>query len=327
MPDLTTELNLALANDNDDQADYLDLDTGPSLRTSLKTVDGLFNTGTGHTHNGAHQGGTIGLVPIGAIPDGSITSAKIANGTIVTADLADGAVTTPKIAASVTLTTPTLTTPTITDPTITGTIAGGPTFSSGPTSLDWFRVGTTGLGIYNAVVNAGIGFDAGGAFSYGTPGGGHLITETAAQTLTNKTLTSPALNSAAVANPTLSGTVSGVPTWASAQSLPVGSKIGSSLAVANINPSGTDCKIDSGTIFFNAIPNGGPTPISANFSTAFAVAPNVIATINGLSGGDNSVAGVHVVTRNITTTGFVAVVYNATGASQSLTVDWMAFGH
>jgi len=82
MPDLTTELNLALATDNDDQADYLDLDTGPSLRTSLKTVDGLFNTTTGHTHNGAHQGGPINSITPGAIPDGSVTAAKLAPGTL-----------------------------------------------------------------------------------------------------------------------------------------------------------------------------------------------------------------------------------------------------
>jgi hypothetical protein len=57
--DLTTELNLTLAVDGDDLADYLDADPGSSLRTSLKTIDGLFNSTTGHTHNGAHQGGPL----------------------------------------------------------------------------------------------------------------------------------------------------------------------------------------------------------------------------------------------------------------------------
>jgi len=95
MTDLTTELNLVLATDNDDLADYLDAATA-SLRTSLQTIDGLFNTATGHTHNGAHQGGTIT-----AVADGSITSAKIADGAIQTVDIADGAVTAAKLAAGI----------------------------------------------------------------------------------------------------------------------------------------------------------------------------------------------------------------------------------
>jgi hypothetical protein len=76
MSGATTELSLATAVDADDNADYLTL----SLANSLRTVDALFNNVTGHTHGGAHQGGPIGSVPITAIPDGSITSAKIADG-------------------------------------------------------------------------------------------------------------------------------------------------------------------------------------------------------------------------------------------------------
>jgi len=90
MSDLTSELNLALAVDGDDLADYLDLDTAPSLRTSLKTLDGLFNVTTGHTHAGSHQGGPINNISAGAIPDGSITTPKIV----------DAAVTFPKLAAN-----------------------------------------------------------------------------------------------------------------------------------------------------------------------------------------------------------------------------------
>ena len=55
MSDLTSELNLALAEDDDDNADYLVV----SLRSSLQILDGLFNQATGHTHNGAHQGGAL----------------------------------------------------------------------------------------------------------------------------------------------------------------------------------------------------------------------------------------------------------------------------
>jgi hypothetical protein len=97
MSDLTTELNLALAVDNDDLADYLVLAAG--LRGSLVTVDGLFNSGTGHNHNGAHQGGALTAIPGSALVDGSVTSAKIQDNTIQTADIADGAVTSAKLAA------------------------------------------------------------------------------------------------------------------------------------------------------------------------------------------------------------------------------------
>ena len=91
----TTELNLKTAVDADDTADYLTL----SLADSLRTVDALYNNVTGHTHNGAHQGGPIGAIGAGAIPDGLITSAKIADGTIATADLANAAVTNAKLAS------------------------------------------------------------------------------------------------------------------------------------------------------------------------------------------------------------------------------------
>ncbi|MBO0884366.1 MAG: hypothetical protein J2P17_29360 [Mycobacterium sp.] len=80
----TPELGLLKAVDADDTADYL----VTNLANSLTTVDSLYNAVSGHTHNGAHQGGPIGSVPVSAIPDGSITSAKIADGTIVAADIA-----------------------------------------------------------------------------------------------------------------------------------------------------------------------------------------------------------------------------------------------
>ena len=59
MSDLSPELNLALAVENDDTDDYLTQNAG--LRGSLVTLDGLFNALTGHAHQGAHQGGTIGF--------------------------------------------------------------------------------------------------------------------------------------------------------------------------------------------------------------------------------------------------------------------------
>jgi len=55
MSDTTAELALKLAVDADDTADYLT----QSLRSSLNTLDGVFNSTTGHNHNGAHQGGNL----------------------------------------------------------------------------------------------------------------------------------------------------------------------------------------------------------------------------------------------------------------------------
>lgn len=55
MSELTPELNLITAEDDDDTADYLTL----NLRDSLRTLDGMFSTATGHRHNGAHQGGAL----------------------------------------------------------------------------------------------------------------------------------------------------------------------------------------------------------------------------------------------------------------------------
>ena len=96
MPGTTTELGLATAIDQDDNADYLTI----NLADSLRTVDALFNNVTGHNHGSAHQGGPITSIPAGSIPDGSITSAKIADGTIATADIGDSQITTLKIAAN-----------------------------------------------------------------------------------------------------------------------------------------------------------------------------------------------------------------------------------
>jgi hypothetical protein len=55
MPDLTPELNLNLALDDDDTADYLTV----NLSDSLTVLDGMFNASTGHAHNGSHQGGAL----------------------------------------------------------------------------------------------------------------------------------------------------------------------------------------------------------------------------------------------------------------------------
>ena len=83
MSNLTPELNLAQAVDNDDTADYLTLPAG--LAGSLATIDGLFNQTTGHAHNGSHQGALLGpnsfadnTLPGAKLVDGSVTGPKLA---------------------------------------------------------------------------------------------------------------------------------------------------------------------------------------------------------------------------------------------------------
>jgi hypothetical protein len=87
MSDLTPELNLALAEDEDDTADYLVLTSG--LRGSLAIVDGMFSATTGHAHNGAHQGGTLGP---NAFADNSIPGAKLVDASVTAAKLVPGIV-------------------------------------------------------------------------------------------------------------------------------------------------------------------------------------------------------------------------------------------
>ena len=94
MPNPTPELGLQQALDGDDAANYLDT----SLANSLFTIDALFNNISGHAHGDVHQGGPISAIPVSAIPDGSITSAKLTDGTIQTIDLGDGIITTLKLA-------------------------------------------------------------------------------------------------------------------------------------------------------------------------------------------------------------------------------------
>src|SRR5215217_228252 len=91
----TSELNFKTAVDSDDNADYLTL----SLASSVQTLDALFNSTTGHSHSGIHQGGPLGPGSISgsALADGSVTSAKIADGTIATVDIANAAVTNAKL--------------------------------------------------------------------------------------------------------------------------------------------------------------------------------------------------------------------------------------
>lgn len=96
MSTLTSELNLAQAVDADDTADYLTKPAG--LAGSLATLDGLFSSTTGHAHNGAHQGATLGP---NAFTDNTLPGAKLVDGSVTTPKIADGAVTAPKLAAGI----------------------------------------------------------------------------------------------------------------------------------------------------------------------------------------------------------------------------------
>lgn len=153
----TTELNLSTAVDSDDNADYLTI----ALANSLRTLDGLFNNSTGHTHNGAHQGGPIGLIPVDAIPDGSITSAKITDATIQNADIANLTITAAKIADG-----------TITSAKIAnGTIAGGNIADGAITSAKILDGGIATVDIGNQQITAALLAGGAAASNVGALGG------------------------------------------------------------------------------------------------------------------------------------------------------------
>lgn len=76
MSDLTSELNLSLAVDADDTADYLTI----ALADSLGTLDGLFNQATGHNHSGSHQGGILEFLDLTVGEDLTVVGQSILEG-------------------------------------------------------------------------------------------------------------------------------------------------------------------------------------------------------------------------------------------------------
>jgi len=334
MSDLTAELNLALAVDNDDTADYL-VTTG-GLRGSLTTIDGLFNATTGHNHNGAHQGGAITTLTLsgGLTVNGPTTLNSL---DVTTTSHLRGAVT-----ADATLAVAGTTT-------LTGTVNPSSTLVVGQSlqvNLDLNVARNASIGgalgitggltvggnlqagdiIANRGANAGYlflgtnqshyyGFDGANYQIVGAPvyiQGDRAVTETATETLSNKTLSGP----------TLSGTVSGTPTWASAQQLPQGSRVGGLLAV--VSQAGSAWHLDGGYVFLQGGP--GQTVQAQNFNAAYTAAPTVVITMNTISGGRGTYHTVAVAVDGVGTNGFNIVFDNQSGSQQSLTINWMAFG-
>lgn len=348
MPDLSTELNLALAVGTDDTRDYL-RGASPSLRTSLLILDGLFSSVTGHTHNGAHQGGqlTFQNLSVGATLD--VTGASNLHGTVhaYSGLQVDGAATVAgmftasgngavggnlQVSGTTTLSGNTNVGQALTvgtNITATGNVNAGAEMNTG----GWIRINAASVGVYNSVHNAGISFDAGGPTVYGVYGGGHLITETATQTLSNKTINSSTLNGAtfnggglystSLTNPTLAGTVSGQPAWASSQSFPGGSRTGGLLTVA---AKAGDWVIDGGQSTITGIGSGGTTTAAINFNAAYNSPPKVVCTVGAWSGGIGSIGQMNWEVQGITTNGFTVAIYNVSGATQQCVINWLSFG-
>lgn len=95
------------------------------------------------------------------------------------------------------------------------------------------------------------------------------------------------------------------------------------LNVVTSQANSVDWKFDAGTFFWGGLVPGA-NAVAHNYNAAFAVAPCVVATMNGISGGD-STANMTLSIRTVGTNGFVAVIYNNSGGTQSLTINWMAF--
>ncbi len=78
MSKLTPELNLVQGEDPDDTADYLTI----GLADSLGILDGLFNSSTGHAHNGAHQGGALQFLDLNVGEDLNVVGASSLHGSV-----------------------------------------------------------------------------------------------------------------------------------------------------------------------------------------------------------------------------------------------------
>lgn len=329
MSDLTSELNLALAVEDDDTDDYLTTNAG--LRGSLATLDGLFNATTGHNHQGSHQGGnftslslsgtlTVGgnltvtgtsslggdvscsstLSVIGAATLGSLTvsgAASLGSLTVSGAAALSGGLTVVNVTAS-------------------GYVAAGPLISGVLTGdLSANRNNNTGY-VFLANGSHYLGFD--GTY-YQLPSsellvnGSWAVTETNTRTLSNKTLVGP----------TLTGTVAGAPTWTSAQAFAANTTVGGDSIVRGAGAARS--KLVTGVTTSGSVANNSATPIAVSFGYTFSTAPDVVVSLM-----DSSNRATHdlwgICRYNVTTTGMTIEFLNRTGSQQTCFASWIAFG-
>jgi hypothetical protein len=298
MSDLTAELNLALCVDNDDTADYLTQTAG--LRGSLSTIDGLFNSTTGHNHSGAHQGGSFTSLNLsGGLTVGGnlqVNGTAVVSGAtnlqsldVATTSQLHGAVT---LGGALSVTGLTTLSGGVVNLAATGYLAAGPVISAAAGDLNANRGSNTGY-VFLGNTSHYVGFD--GTY-YQMPNsllyvnGDRVVTETAAETLLNKTVRTPAGD----------GLVSG--TGAAAVRIETGTATSGSLT----SPSGAD--------------------LGVTFARAFASPPRVIVGLATTAGQDiaSKWAGVESIT--VTASGFSWRAYYNGGGSGTVAMNWIAIG-
>lgn len=339
MSDLSPELNLALCIDDDDTADYLV--TSEGLRGSLLVLDGLFSATTGHTHQGPHQGGSFNDLTI--TRDLTVTRNLTVNGTatlnaldILTTSRFRGAVTfdvplqpggTLVVGQDLTVTrnaaiTGTLAVTggtTVTALTAsgainaTGQIAAGAFLGAGNGDLSANRGGSQGY-VFLGNSNHYLGFDGGNYQMPSSPlyvNSARVVTETEAETLSNKTLVTPA--------------VQGVATWNTPQNLPQLSKE-ANLVIAALAANATDWVVDYGSSGLVSVPNGGTANQAYSFNRAFAAPPFVLVSLGFFSGAVISLPQTNVVAHNISTGGLQIDFGNGSGGTQTMVAQWIAIG-
>lgn len=299
MSDLTAELNLALCVDDDDTADYLTQTAG--LRGSLNTIDGLFSSTTGHNHSGAHQGGGFsslnlsGALTVGGNLTVSGTAAISGATTVLSLDVATtsalhGAVT---MDGALTVTGLTTLIGGVTNLAATGYLSAGPVLSASAGDLNANRGNQTG---YLFLGNAShyVGFDGTNyqmvnAVLY--VNADRVVTETAAETLLNKTVRTPA---------------------------------GDGL-VSNTGAAAVRCEYGTSSVSIPIAHAGVDVPVG--FSRAFVTSPRVIVGLASNSGAsDDNDRFAATENYSVTTSGFSWRAFNGTGTAATVSMNWIAIG-
>jgi H-type lectin domain len=306
MSDLTAELNLALCVDDDDTADYLTQTAG--LRGSLTTIDGLFSSTTGHNHSGAHQGGSFTSLNLsGGLTVGGnlqVNGTAVVSGAtnlqsldVATTSTLHGAVTmstTLAVTGATTLTgAATLNGGlTVTNVAASGYVAAGPVLSASAGDLNANRGGTGYVFLGDA--SHYMGFD-GTSYQMVNAAlyvsGDRVVTETATETLTNKTVRTPA---------------------------------GDGL-VSNTGGAAVRCEYGTSSVSIPIAHAGVDVPVG--FSRAFAAPPRVIVGLASSSGAsDDNDRFAATENYNVTASGFQWRAFNGTGTAATVTMNWIAIG-